>query len=113
MHELSISENILNIVENEAHKHNLKRIKEIIIKTGEISDIIPENLEYCFEIISKGTVAEGAKIIVEKLPIKILCLDCGKEFTIKKSNLQCPECNSKNLKLTGGNEFFIESMEAE
>ncbi|AIS51338.1 hydrogenase nickel insertion protein HypA [Thermoanaerobacter kivui] len=113
MHELSIAENILSIITGEAKKYNLKKIKEITVKAGELAGIVPENLIYCFEIISKGSIAEGAEIKIERVPLKVLCLDCGEEFVASLPNIQCVKCGSRNLKIVGGKEFFIESMEGE
>lgn len=116
MHELSITKGILNIVLEEGKKHNVKKITRINLKLGFLSDLVPECISLYFDILSKGTLAEKAKIRVEKLPANIKCLNCNNVWTEEVDNIEkcrCPECSSNNITFTGGREFYIDSMEAE
>lgn len=113
MHELSITEQILSIILKEVEKHNVKRVNTIKLKMGEMSDILPEYINYYFNIISKGTAAEGALIQVQRLPIVVLCCECGRSSRIDIRSFRCPICKSQSLKITSGNEFYIDSMEAD
>ncbi len=113
LHELSVTENILKIAVDEAKKRKLKNILKINIRMGVLSDLLPECINYYFKIISKGTEAENACIVIEKLPLKVKCIDCGGESEIAVNNFRCPICSSQNLKIIQGNEFYIDSMEVE
>lgn len=113
MHELSVTEGILKIVEDEAVKHNVERISKIKIKMGVLSDLLPDCINYYFKIVSKNTVAEGAVIEIEKLPLKVRCNGCDSISNIEIRHFRCPACGSQDLKIIGGNEFYIDSMEAE
>ncbi|MFD3157452.1 hydrogenase maturation nickel metallochaperone HypA [Haloimpatiens sp. FM7330] len=113
MHELAVTQSIINISSEEAVKHNVKTVKEIRIHVGELSGLIPECIQYYFNIASKDTIVEGALLKIKKMPIKIKCNECGHINVIKKGEYSCPKCNSYNIKIIGGNEFFIESLEVE
>lgn len=113
MHELAATEGIIRIVNEEAEKRNIKNITKINIKMGVLSDLLPECINYYFEIASKDTAAEGAVLNIEKLPLKVNCKECGKTSEIDIRHFRCPECGSQSLKITGGNEFYIDSMEVE
>ena len=113
MHELSVTEGILKICKDEEKKNNFKSIKEIRIKVGELTGLVPSCIDYYFNVISKDTVAEGAKLIVEKLPIKIECRECLYEGEIPKGNYTCPKCNSYKIKIKNGKEFYVDSLEGE
>lgn len=113
MHELPVTKSIVNISCEEAEKHKVHKVKEIRIKIGELTGLVPDSIQYYFDIISKGTKVEGALLDIEKLPIKILCNSCGNNFKASKHDFQCTRCSSRDIKIEGGNEFYIESLEVE
>lgn len=113
MHELSITESILKIAVEEGKAHNAKKVTGINIKMGVMSDLLPECINYYFDIISKDTIAEGAVINIEKVPLKIKCFDCNSISSINERSFRCPECGSQNIKMLHGNEFYIDSLEAD
>lgn len=113
MHELSVTQNIIKISCEEAEKHNVSKVKEIRIKVGELTGLVPQAIQYYFEIASKGTKVENAIIKIEKSPIKIKCSLCNGESEVNFNTLTCSHCGSKDYKIIGGNEFYIESLEVE
>ena len=112
MHELGITESILKIAVSEAEKHNAEKILSIKIKLGEYSDIVPQLIQEYFNIVSDGTKADGAKLIIERIPVTIYCNDCLKESLMEKRRYRCPVCGSQNIKMLTGKEFYVESLEA-
>lgn len=113
MHELAITQSILNICLKEEELYKFKTIKTININLGEFTGLIPKSITYYFKIISKGTSAENAKINIKKIPVNIKCNLCFYEGEIKKEEYTCPKCNGIDFKILNGNEFFIESLEVE
>jgi hydrogenase nickel incorporation protein HypA/HybF len=114
MHELPVTESIVRIAVEEAERHRVKKVNEIKLMVGELSGLVPECIQYYFDIISKGTRVEGAKIRINKIPITMKCQDCGfSGSTDEFVNNECPKCLSKVMKMVGGNEFYIDSMEVE
>lgn len=113
MHELSITESLLNTCLKEAYKRNIKKITGINIKTGIFSGIEPECIQIYLDMLSEGTIAEGAKLHSETIPVKLMCLDCKNEIETTRSLSECPACKSRRLKLISGNDFIIDSIEAE
>ena len=114
MHELPVTESIVRIAVEEAERHKVKKVNEIKLMVGELSGLVPECIQYYFDIISKGTKVEGAQIKKNKIPITMKCQDCGfSGDTDKFINNECPKCHSKVMKMVGGNEFYIDSMEVE
>ena len=113
MHEYPITLSIVKISNEEALKHKAKKITEIRLKIGELSGLVPESLQIYFDMISKGTISEGAKLVVEKISIKFRCKDCGNESGVVGGIYKCPKCDSKDIKIINGNEYLIDSMEVE
>lgn len=113
MHELAITEGIIRAAVPEAKKHGARRILEIHLKIGELSGVLPECIQYYFDIASRGTIAENARLTVEKIPVTISCPDCGYAGIVDMKKIRCPQCEGTNFKLTGGKEYFVDSLEAE
>ena len=113
MHELALTESIINIAVDEAKKYNAGKVLEIKIKVGEMSGVIPELIQEYFNIASRGTIADSAKLTVEYVPVMVECLDCKNVSKIDKLHFKCPVCSSTNIKLKTGREFYVDSMEVE
>lgn len=113
MHELSVTEGILKICLDEGEKNKIQKIKKINIVVGELTGLIPSCISYYFNIVAKGTMAEGAEIIVNKLNIEIKCLNCGFEGRLDKEKYLCPRCHSDTYKIIKGKEFYIDTMEVD
>ncbi|MFA9397812.1 MAG: hydrogenase maturation nickel metallochaperone HypA [Clostridiaceae bacterium] len=113
MHELSITESIIKICSEEACKNKASKVKSIKIVIGDLTGLIPESIQYYFDIASKETRVEGAKLIIEKMPIKIECRNCKAVTPIKRGIFACPKCNSDDISMISGNEFYVDSMEVD
>lgn len=113
MHELALTEGILKIAKSEAEKHSVTKVINIKLKIGELSGVVPNLIQEYFNIVSKGTVAEDAKIIIERIPGQIKCLDCNEISPIERMRIKCPKCEGYNVKIIAGKEYYVDSMEVE
>jgi len=113
MHELAITEGIIEAAVPEAQRHGAKKILEIRLKIGELSGVLPECIQEYFNIASRGTIAEGARLAVERIPITIHCESCGYDGEIPKRKIHCPKCGSADIKLKTGREYYVDSLEVE
>lgn len=113
MHELALTEGIISIVEAESKKHGFKRVVEISLKVGEFSGVIPECIEEFFPIASKGTAAEGAKLVMENVPAEFECRRCRWRGRMAKGSYTCPECSDESLKMVVGRDFYVENLKVE
>lgn len=113
MHELSITQSIVNIAVDTAREHGVKQVHAIRVRIGEYSGIVSQCVQQYFDILSKGTAAEGAVLEMKRIPITMRCHSCGAENEIDKLNIRCPECGSTDLKLLTGHEFYVESLEVD
>ena len=113
MHELAITEGIIEAAVPEAERAGAKKILEIRLKIGELSGVLPECIQEYFDIASRGTIAEGARLKVEKIPITIHCNGCGYDGEIPKKRIHCPVCDGWDFTLKSGREYFVDSLEVE
>ncbi len=114
MHELSVTQAILDIALDYGRKNQAQRVVEIHLTVGEIGDLEDEWLQRYFDFISKGTIAEGAKLSILRTPAQMQCRMCRSVFPLDKATweTQCPSCGSKETSLISGREFRVESLEA-
>ena len=113
MHELALTEGILDIVESEAKKHGFTVVQEIRIKVGEFSGVIPECIREFFPIAAKGTAAETAELIIEPVNAEFRCEACGYVGMPDKKDHCCASCGSSAVKMVKGREFYIDSLKVE
>ena len=113
MHELAIAEGIIETAVPAAERSGAKRILEIRLKVGALSGVFPECVRECLDELSKGTIAEGARLVIEPVPITIRCRGCGVVSQIERSQFKCPVCGSDDFEITGGREYFVDTLEVE
>lgn len=114
MHEMGIVRSIMDIVEQQAKIHNAQRVVKISLEFGTLTAVMPRAVEFAFEILSKGGVAENAALDITIIPIKVICMDCSREHIMKDYQPFCPACNSGALQIIEGrDEMRIASMEIE
>ncbi len=115
MHELSIAQNIVQIVKDNLaglNGNNLQ-VEKIQLKVGRLRAVIPDNLLFSFEVLSRGSAVEGAYLEIIEIPIRCRCGDCGARFGVDEPYFYCPQCGSGRVDILEGKELFIESIEVE
>ena len=111
MHEMSICEGIRSVVEEQARAHNVERIARVRVELGRFSGVEKAALDFAFEVVMRGSVAEGAELVMIDLPGKAMCYDCMKEVEIDDRLAPCPECGGGKLMPNGGDEMRIKDLE--
>lgn len=113
MHELSIAENILEIVRENFDANGGGKLRSVKVRIGELAGVIPDSLDFCFTAITKGTPLESAKLEIEKTGIVARCNDCEKESEVHGLVFKCPECKSSNISVVSGNELQVVEIEVD
>ena len=122
MHEMAATQVMLNMALEHADG---QRIIDIYLRVGRMSAIVPESVQLFFDYLSKDTLAEGAALHFEVLPIEMTCLDCGKQADLSEWADELPQavmmhalergcdCGSNKLRVTGGAGFDMVSIAVE
>jgi len=110
MHELSITENILEITLRHAEKSAAVRVTDLFIVIGELSSVVDDSVQFYWDFVSEGTVAEGAKLHFRRIPAEFACKACGHQYQMTE-DLICPECGSSKIRILAGREFSLEAIE--
>lgn len=114
MHELPVTEGILKTAIDAAQQNGGRRITAINLVIGELSSIVDDSVQFYFDILGKGTLAESARLHFQRQPAMAVCLDCQHEFEARVPLAPtCPNCQSTRLQIKGGREFYVDSIEVE
>ncbi len=113
MHELSVTQSMLELVLKQAEENNASKVEKINIVIGHMTGIVDECVKFYFDFLSKGTIAEGAELSVQTLPTQAECRDCGEKYEVGELDWSCPSCGSLRIKMVSGKELYVESIEVE
>ena len=111
MHELSLSQNVIGIIEEQAVLQDFDCVLKVRIEIGALSCVEPEALIFCFEAVTRGTLAEGARLEILKVPGQALCSDCEAVVPMSRRGEPCPRCDGYRLELRAGDEIRIKDLE--
>ena len=113
MHEMSIAQSLMEIIREEMGKHDAKVLKSVHLQIGQLSAIVPESLSFCFQVMVEGTEMEGAKLVMDIIPLRGRCPECRKEFEIEDYHFACPTCGSARIETIAGQDLAVVDMEVE
>ena len=113
MHELSIAQNIIEIVIEHAEKVNSGHVSEVLLDVGAVSGVIPETLEFAWDISVKDTVIKDSVLKINFIEAKAICLECNKEFNLDDVYTVCKHCNSIKFDIIQGKELKVRSIKIE
>ncbi|MBN1844052.1 MAG: hydrogenase maturation nickel metallochaperone HypA [Sedimentisphaerales bacterium] len=113
MHELSIAQEILDIIEAQRLRHGFERVESVRLRAGALSGVNPEALEFAFGVIREGTCAAGADLRIETEPMKLVCRPCGYSAIDCHGPGACPRCGSVDIQIDGSAGVEIVSLEVE
>ncbi|GAA5786340.1 putative hydrogenase nickel incorporation protein HypA [Chitiniphilus shinanonensis] len=107
MHELSLAENVIRIVENAARQARARRISRVRLGVGALAHVEPDTLQFCCELAARQTLLAEAVFEVERMPGRAHCNGCNQDVALKRIGLPCPQCGSFDLRVTAGEEMQV------
>jgi hydrogenase nickel incorporation protein HypA/HybF len=110
VHELSLADAIVTIARDHARG---RRVTKVEVKVGHLRQVVPDALEFAFELVARGTEVEGATLETEQIPARVDCARCGSETRADGFPLVCRSCGNVDVDIVAGNELFVESLELE
>jgi hydrogenase nickel incorporation protein HypA/HybF len=113
MHEMSLAEEVLLLVEATARRENATRVKLIVLEIGRLSAVEPEALQFCFASVAQGSIAQTAALEIIDTPGVGRCLDCAESVAMSELYGTCPHCGSHRLQATAGTAMRVREIEIE
>jgi len=115
MHELPVINSILKVVLKHAAANNVSKVVAVHREVGELSDLEDKWMQQYFEHLAKDSVAQGAALRIERTPVVMQCLECGRSYPVnlkEEQSQDCPDCQSRKVKLISGKNYTIKNLEA-
>ena len=111
MHELSITQNILEIALRYAADSQAAKITNLYLVIGQLSSVVDDSVQFYWDFVSKDTIAEGAKLHFRRIPTELMCKACSNKYTPDGVELACPKCESDLIVVVSGEEFYLEAID--
>ncbi len=113
MHEMSLAENVLQVIEQEAVRQGFARVRTVWLELGQLACVEPDALTFSFDQVKKGSLAESARLEIVKIEGRGWCHHCACAVRLPAWYEPCPECGSYGVEVTGGGQFRVKELEVE
>jgi hydrogenase nickel incorporation protein HypA/HybF len=113
MHELAVTESVLEIALRHAAEAGGGRITDLYLVIGRLSSVVDDSVQFYWDIISRGTAAEGATLHFRRVPIEMHCEDCDLSYAPDGEDLSCPKCAGTRVTVIAGDEFRLEAIDVD
>ncbi|MFI5252589.1 MAG: hydrogenase maturation nickel metallochaperone HypA [Bacteroidota bacterium] len=107
MHELSIAQNIVEIIHARVREDELANVRSVKLRVGTFSGVVPHSLKFCYEALIADTGLNHSRIDIETVSFVIKCSDCSKQSNVDNGFALCPSCGSRKTMIVSGNELDI------
>lgn len=111
MHEMSLCEGILQVLEEQATSQQFERVKAVRLEIGRFSTVEEAALRFSFDVVMRGSLADSARLDIIHIPGQAFCFGCGQTVEIDDRLSDCPSCGGSRLVPSGGMEMRIKDLE--
>lgn len=113
MHELSIAEELANVIRKELCAHPEARVNTAYVRVGALRLIEPVMLDFCFEVLTRNTPLAGARLCIERVEAAARCRKCSLEFAVEDKWFECPRCRERDGDLVRGDDLLLVGLDIE
>jgi len=113
MHELSLVESMVALVEDEQRRQHFSRVRAICVHVGALGHVEPDALRFCFDAVTRGTIADGAMLSIVTIAGEGRCSDCHQIVPLYDLFAACPLCGNEHVRMTAGDELRLVELEVE
>lgn len=113
MHEMSIAESVLQIIEDKARVEGFSRVKAVWLEVGQLASVEKESLRFCFDVVTRNSVAQDARLEIIETAGHGWCMECASNVPVTARYEPCPNCGNFQIEVTGGEEMRVKELEVE
>ncbi len=111
MHEMSLAEGVLQLIEDAARTQDFARVTTVWLEIGQLSGVEVEAMKFCFDAVMRDSIADGARLEIVATPGSGWCLQCSMAVPMSEVFGECPRCGSYQMQVTGGTEMRVKELE--
>lgn len=111
MHEMSLAEGVLQLIEDSARQQKFSKVVTVWLEIGQLAGVEAEAMRFCFEAVTRGSVAEGAQLEIVATPGSGWCTQCSAVVALGELFDACPQCGAYEVQVTGGTELRVKELE--
>ena len=111
MHELALTESIVEIVLHRAQVEGMRTVTRVVLEVGAAAGVDAEALRFCFDAVTHDTPAQGAELAIEAIPLRAVCRECGDAFEPDSLLADCPRCHAYAPRVTAGRELRVREFD--
>lgn len=108
-----VTQNILEIAIRHAEEAGANQISSIHLQIGQLATLVDDSIQFYWDIISKGTIAQGAQLNFLRIPAQFQCNNCKEIYSLNGDDFSCPSCHGIDIQIIAGREFALDSIEIE
>ena len=113
MHEMSLAESVLQLMEDAARRDNFTKVTAVWLEIGQLCGVEPQAMLFCFDAVTRGSIAHGARLEIIAVPGTGQCTDCARLVPMTEVFDECPHCGGYPLQVTGGTQMRVKELEVE
>jgi hydrogenase nickel incorporation protein HypA/HybF len=113
MHEMSLAEGIIQLIEDAARDQGFAQVRAVWLEIGRLSSVEPEALRFSFDVVTRGTLADGARLEIVDVPGTAWCMQCSESVALPALYEPCPRCGGYQVQVTGGTEMRVKELEVD
>ena len=113
MHEMSLCEGILQVLEDHAKTQSFTAVKTVWLEIGALSGVEIDAMRFSFDAVMRDSLADGAQLEIIEIPGQAWCLKCAETVQVKQRFDQCPKCSGYQLQVVAGDQMRIKELEVE
>lgn len=113
MHEMSLAEGVLQLMEDAARSEGFNRVKTVWLEIGQLAGVEKEALRFCFDVVTRDSIAQEARLEIIDTPGQGWCMQCAGSVPVAALFDACPQCGSYQIQVTGGNEMRVKELEVD
>ena len=113
MHEMALSEGVLQILENHASRQGFNRVRKVWLEIGDLAGVDVEAMRFSFDAVMSGTLADNASLEIVNVPGEAWCMPCSKRVDVTQRFDACPDCGSYQLQVVAGDDMKVKELEVE
>ena len=111
MHEMSLAEGVLQLIEDAARKQQFEKVTTVWLEIGQLSGVEVEAMSFCFDVVTRDSIADGARLEIIALPGAGWCMKCAMTVPMAEVFGECPQCGGHQMQVTGGTEMRVKELE--